>query len=309
MSRFAARFLRPFLPESLRRVEDLARELERARVEGRDPRVDPDVDPLHEAIAVRSSEAARARERASAARRAADAADEYQREFLLAMSHEIRTPLNAIQGFTRVLLDGIDGPLTEEERLDVESIHEAGEHLTGLLRDFLALVADRSSRASFHEAPFSGGELLQEIGRLARGLRSETVRVVVEDAPQNVVFFADRAKIRQALVNLVSNALKFTSEGQVTIAVARAEGGRGVFVVRDTGPGMAPSSREGAPREFAQSPEESQTGRGSGLGLAIADRIVRLSHGEMRISSRRGEGTTIELELPCVDEAAGGGVR
>jgi signal transduction histidine kinase len=305
MTRGVARLFRPFLPEATRRVEELARELERAREESREAYADAEVDALHRAVAARVAETEHAHQRETEARRAADAADEYQREFLLAMSHEVRTPLNAIQGFARVLLDEIDGPLSDEERLDVESIHEAGAHLMDLLRDFLSLVGDRSSRPSFQEAPFSGFELLQEIARLGRGLtRSSAIRVVVAETPEDILFLADRAKIRQALVNIVSNAVKFTREGQVSIALARAARRRGTFVVEDSGPGMDVADLDRVRGEFVQSHDESSLDRGSGLGLAIVERIVRASGGELRIESGKGAGTRVEVELPCAEASA-----
>jgi signal transduction histidine kinase len=305
MSRLLARIVRPFLPAALRRTEVLARELERARVEGREVLIDPGESELHRAVAERVLETRLARERAKDAARAADEAEQYQREFLLAMSHEIRTPLNAIHGFARVLLDEIDGPLSEEERLDVESIHEAGEHLMDLLRDFLSLVADRASGAGLQSAPFSGAELVAEVARLGRGLaRGSAVEVVVDEAPEDVVFLGDRAKIRQALANLVSNAVKFTPEGQVLLGMSRVDGRRGAIRVEDSGPGFDPAIAGSSRGEFIQAKDEPARARGSGLGLVIADRIARLSGGELRITSRLGAGTTVEMELPCADEVA-----
>ncbi|NLY94429.1 MAG: HAMP domain-containing histidine kinase [Myxococcales bacterium] len=299
MRQLLLRVFTPLLPAEPRRVAELARELGDARREGRTPRIDASRGPLEKAVVRRLEGAAAAAERAERARVAAAAAEEYQREFLLAMSHEIRTPLNAIQGFSRVLLDEIDGPITSEERVDLEAIHEAGSHLFELLQDFLALVSEGSNRNSFQEAPYSGRDLLAEVGRLARGLsRRASVRFVVEAPAEDVVFYGDRGKIRQVLVNLVSNALKFTMQGEVVLSLEE-KGVRGVFVVRDTGPGMAAAPREAG--EFVQTREESKRGRGSGLGLAIVERIVRLSQGELRIESRPGSGTRIEVELPTLE--------
>jgi signal transduction histidine kinase len=302
MSRLLARIARPFLPASARRMEDLARALEQARVGGVEAAIDPAVDDLHRAIAERFRETKLADERATAAVRAADEAESYQREFLLAMSHEIRTPLNAIHGFARVLLDEIDGPLSEEERLDVESIHEAGEHLMELFRDFLFVVSDRTSGPDLKAVPFSGAALVDEVARLARGLaRGTAVKVVAHETAEDVALLGDRAKVRQALANLVSNAVKFTREGEVSISLSRVDGDRGVLRVKDSGPGFDPSTVGPARGAFVQAPDEPARARGSGLGLVIAERIARLSGGELRIASREGEGTTVEMELPCAD--------
>ncbi|MDB5469461.1 MAG: histidine kinase [Caulobacter sp.] len=237
--------------------------------------------------------------------RAAEAADTAKSEFLANMSHEIRTPLNAVLGMTQVM-EGGDLDAVQRGRLRV--IRESGQSLLGLLNDVLDLSKIQAGKLEITPAPFDLGNLV--IGTV----RAFEVQAAAKDlslsltiAPDALgAWQADALRLRQILTNLISNAVKFTSEGEVGVGIDRTADGL-VFVVRDTGPGIAPEALDRLFDRFAQA--DSTTTRrfgGSGLGLAICRDICNLMGGVLEVESRPGQGSTFRVGLPmaCVGPAA-----
>jgi signal transduction histidine kinase/CheY-like chemotaxis protein len=251
--------------------------------------------------------------RRTAAERAAELAqlnadlrhrDRRRSELFATMSHELRTPLNAILGFSRVLLDGIDGDLNAAQRDDVLQIHDGGKGLLGVVNGVLDLARLESGAASFVEEEVAVESVVEDVLGLLRPLahaRRLTISSEVDaDLPRVV---ADEERLRQCLVNLVGNAIKFTERGSVTVRASRHD--RMVSIdVADTGIGIAPGAQELIFQPFRQA-EQANTRRygGTGLGLAIVRQTAGMMHGRVSVESEVGVGSTFHLALPIAKEA------
>jgi signal transduction histidine kinase len=238
------------------------------------------------------------------ARLEAQKEDESETEFLTELSHELRTPLNSILGFSQVLLDEIDGPLTPSQREDVETIRSSGSHLSALVDDVLDMAALQSGQVQLARRPVRVAMLVAEVERLLRGqLRDKPVelkRLVEDDLPPLV---ADEKRVRQILMNLGTNALKFTESGEVCIEAVAEDGGVR-FTVHDTGPGIPPGDRDSIFHEFTQvSGSVLRRTQGSGLGLAIVKRLTDLHGGRIWLDSVTGEGSSFHVWLPAGEDA------
>jgi len=259
-------------------------------------------------VAVATSAGYRWRVRSlAAAKEAAEAASRAKSAFLANMSHEIRTPLNAVLGFSQLLLG--DRSLTARQRGQLETISRSGEHLLRLLNDVLEMSKIEASRAAVSAAETDLRRLLQDLEAMFR-IRAESKEIAfsLEQAPglpRAVV--TDEAKLRQILVNLVGNAVKFTAAGGVVLR-ARSEAGeagavRLVFDVEDTGPGMTEEEVRGLFRPFEQARSGREAGEGTGLGLAISQSFARLLGGEVSVRSAPGAGSVFTLVLPAAAAA------
>ncbi|NEO86211.1 MAG: response regulator [Spirulina sp. SIO3F2] len=223
-------------------------------------------------------------------------------EFLANMSHELRTPLNAVSGLSQALMDEVYGPLTERQHVSLEQILSSGEHLLSLINDILDLAKIESGKEHLQRVPLPISVLCQSCMALVRCLAEEKdiqLHVQVEVAPDWVE--ADERRIRQVLLNLLNNAIKFTPEGgTVTLT---AEGDRAEQVLRlsvqDTGIGIA---QEDMPKLFESFVQiESSLSRryeGTGLGLALVHRLVALHSGSIAVESAVGVGSCFTVVLP-----------
>jgi signal transduction histidine kinase len=225
--------------------------------------------------------------------------------FLANVSHELRTPLNAIVGFNSLALDGIYGPLARPLELAHRRIRAAADHLLGLVDDVLDLSKIESGRLEIDTQEVDVGAALDGIGTVldpiaeAKGVRLDII--VARDVPR---LRTDGRHLRQILLNLTSNAIKFTEHGAVTVSARRAPESPEThvdFVVRDTGIGIAERDQERIFEEFEQvapSARGDSMQRGTGLGLAISRKLARLLGGEIVVESRLGEGSSFTLRLP-----------
>lgn len=247
----------------------------------------------HAAVALSNARLHRSLERAYAELR--EAAQQKER-FFAAVSHELRTPLNAILGFQSLLLEGIAGPLTEPQRAYLERAQRATRTLLELVNDVLDLAKLEAGKLDISLSPTPLGPVVREVLGLlqpladAKGLRLRGP----EGALPTIV--TDPQRLRQILVNLVANAVKFTDAGEVALSVAEDEA-TVTLAVRDTGPGIAPEDRERIFQEFEQVAGASQRG-GTGLGLPIARRLARRLGGDLVVDSEVGRGSTFRLWLP-----------
>ena len=228
-------------------------------------------------------------------------ADHLKSEFLATVSHELRTPLNVIIGYAEMLVDGVGGPLAPEQQEMIESI----KRYSCLQRDLITNVLDfsrlSSGAVSMHVEPFTLGPLLEEIESLYREqLRDRPVRLVIALPEPAPAMETDRIKLQEVVRNLVDNAIKFTEQGSVTVAVAADdEPGWVTIAVSDTGPGIAPGELGSIFEAFRQIGDSStrQTG-GVGLGLSIVHRLVGVLGGTITAESRVGEGSTFRVCVP-----------
>jgi signal transduction histidine kinase/DNA-binding response OmpR family regulator len=228
-------------------------------------------------------------------------ADELKSRFLNNMSHEFRTPLNAIRALTDVLLRRVDGALTPEQEVEVGYIRKAVDQLGELVEDLLDLAKVEAGKISIRSAEFDVATLFSSLrGMLRPLLLNESVNLVF-DTPDGVPpLTTDEAKVSQILRNLISNALKFTEQGEVRVSATRAPSGDAVvFAVADTGIGIAPEDQERIFQEFGQvdSPVQRRV-RGTGLGLPLSRKLATLLGGTLRVQSKPGVGSTFFATIP-----------
>ncbi|MGH7263329.1 MAG: ATP-binding protein, partial [Candidatus Rokuibacteriota bacterium] len=228
-------------------------------------------------------------------------ADEMKSRFLSNMSHEFRTPLNSVLALTRLILGRAGGPLTAEQEKQVAFIRKAAEDLSELVNDLLDLAKVEAGKIVVRPVEFEVGGLFGALrGMLRPLLVNESVSLVFEEADGIPPLYSDEGKISQILRNFISNALKFTEQGEVRVSAA-PERESVVFSVADTGIGIAPEDQERIFQEFAQVDNPVQrTVRGTGLGLPLSRRLAELLGGRLTVESRPGVGSTFSATIPRV---------
>lgn len=242
------------------------------------------------------------------AKEAAEAATRAKSTFLANMSHEIRTPMNAILGFSQLMQR--DAALTPGQKHHLETISRSGEHLLALINDILEMSRIEAGRVALNPANFDLHAILAGVERLFR-IRTDAKKLqfTVErmgNVPQFV--FGDEGKLRQVLINLLGNAVKFTDHGNVSLRVRaqhrKSSGFRLLAEIEDTGPGMSPEELERLFQHFEQTSTGRKSGGGTGLGLAISRQIARLMGGDITVSSQVGTGSIFRLEIELAEGAA-----
>ena len=228
--------------------------------------------------------------------------DRLKNSFLANMSHELRTPLNSILGFADVMLEELDGPLTENMTTDIGLIQKNGQHLLHLINDVLDMAKIESGRMNVNPERFLVHDLLEEVTSITSTLASEKnlSLFVEEDSDAAVQIFADRTRLRQVMINLVNNAIKFTDTGKISLWTAQKDG-LITIRVKDTGMGIPPDKLEHIFQEFTQ--VDTSTTRkvgGTGLGLPISRKLIEMHGGRLWAESTGipGEGSTFFVELP-----------
>ncbi len=243
-----------------------------------------------------------------AARRDAEAANAAKSQFLASMSHELRTPLNAIIGYAEMLEEEMQDLQQPGVGDDLQKIRRAGRHLLSLINNILDLSKVEAGKMDVDAATFALAPTIEDVVSTMRPLLSPNGNQLVDEADRMPeTMHSDETKIRQMLLNLLSNASKFTSNGRITLAVhgETADGVDAVvFAVRDTGIGMTPEQQARLFEAFSQA--EASTMRrygGTGLGLAITRSFSRLLGGDVTVASRSGEGSAFTIRLPRVCES------
>ena len=223
-------------------------------------------------------------------------ASEAKSHFLASVSHELRTPMNAILGFTDAILAGVDGPLNAEQRTSLEWVQRGGRDLLGLINEILDLSKIEAGKLTLSVEPFEPRELVEAVLAQHRSLAAQKeIRLDWRDMGTLDEVRLDRQRVRQVLVNLLGNALQFTTEGAVTVETSGASEGVFQVSVHDTGPGIAADQHEAIFEEFHQA---AGSGGGTGLGLAISRRLARAMGGDVTLESVPGSGSTFHLRLP-----------
>ena len=229
-------------------------------------------------------------------------ADELKSKFLSNMSHEFRTPLNSILALSRLLLDHVDGPLTEEQARQVTFVRKAAEDLFELVNDLLDLAKVEAGKVVIRPVEFEVAHLFGALrGMLRPLLVNPSLRLVFEDVAEVPTIQSDEAKVSQILRNFISNALKFTEAGEIRVSARMQGADTVIFSVSDTGIGIAPEDQERIFEEFAQvdSPVQGRV-RGTGLGLPLTRKLAGLLGGSVTVDSTPGLGSTFSLLLPLV---------
>ncbi len=271
------------------------------QIQERDRRLAAHRDELEREVEARTAELRRAKDLAEAGSRA-------KSEFLATMSHEIRTPMNGILGMTE-LLRGT--PLSAQQRRFSDAVYQSGEHLLSIINDILDFSKIEAGKLEIESINFSLRQLVEDVGYMfarpaeAKGL--EMVCAVPHDVP--VALKGDPVRVRQILTNLVNNAVKFTSRGEVVVRARllyeNPQQARFRFEVQDTGIGIDEAAQTRVFSAFAQA-DSSTTRRygGTGLGLAIAKRLAEMMHGQIGLESEPGRGSVFWIEIPFIKQDA-----
>ena len=234
-------------------------------------------------------------------------ATELKSRFLAYMSHEFRTPISSIRSLTRLLLDRVDGPLTDEQEKQINFIRTTSEEFADMVNDLLDLAKVEAGRIDVSPGWFELVDLFAALrGMFKPVLVNPEVQLIFEE-PQGIAqLFTDDAKLSQILRNYISNALKFTAQGEVRVSAVTAPCDSGVpgeeeitFSVTDTGIGIAPEFHDAIFQDFTQigSPIQKRL-RGTGLGLSLSKRLAELLGGRVGLRSEPGVGSVFSVTLP-----------
>ena len=230
-------------------------------------------------------------------------ASQHKSQFLASMSHELRTPLNAIIGLTEMLVANAARFGTEKAQEPLRRVNAAGTHLLGLINEVLDLSKIEAGKLELNPEPVNVARLIEEvIGTAGQLAEKNKNRLVVESADELGPLTADPMRLKQILLNLLSNACKFTKEGEVALRACRVADGRDwiELAVADTGIGLTAEQQAKLFQDFTQA--DSLTSRrygGTGLGLALSRRLARMMGGDVTVTSRPGEGSVFTVRLPA----------
>jgi len=237
-----------------------------------------------------------------AAKTTAEAANRAKSQFLANVSHELRTPLNAVIGFSELLELGVAEPLQPQQIEYIRSIHQSGKHLLNVINDILDLAKVDAGKLELHEEAAIDPRSLVDacVVLIAERAKEADLTLSVEIDEEMSLLVADTTRLKQILLNLLSNSVKFTEPGgSIIVSMRRTEEGGVKFEVRDTGPGMSEEEIKVALEPFGQIDARlERRHQGTGLGLPLARRLAELHGGSLRIDSQKRFGTTVIVKLP-----------
>jgi signal transduction histidine kinase len=242
-------------------------------------------------------------------------ADRVKSEFLANMSHELRTPMNALMGYTSLLLDGTYGAVTAVQREPLERVLVNSQNLLALINNVLDYSKLNAGMMQVFLEDFDAADLLRETVDTMQSLAKAKGVSLAWEAVEGIPMRSDRTKVKQVLVNLTGNAIKFTDQGAVTLGARAVDGGQIEFRVRDTGCGIAPEHLDFVFEQFTQVDGSSvRKHGGTGLGLSITKKLAELLNGSIGVESLVGQGSVFKVLLPgaasrpvCVPTAVAGG--
>jgi signal transduction histidine kinase len=279
------------LEEANRLLQEQAQQLEHQTTEARE---------LAHELALTNAEMRAAIGEVEKARAAADAANRSKAEFLAVMSHELRTPLNSIGGYVDILDTGLRGPLTEDQRADLHRIKRSQQHLLGIINDILNFTRLEATEVQYDVIEVPVRALMADLDAIVGSLaRAKSLEYSCKLPAASVYVRTDPDKLRQILVNLVSNSVKFTEPGG-RIAVRCMETKDAVTIeVQDTGKGIPPDKLDAVFEPFVQLDSGlTRTTEGTGLGLAISRGLARGMEADLTVRSELGVGSVFTLTLP-----------
>jgi len=230
--------------------------------------------------------------------------DRLKSQFLANMSHELRTPLNSIIGFSRVMLKGIDGALTEMQEQDLNTIYNSGQHLLNLINDILDQAKIESGKLDLKFAYFDVKPMVEGVKSIGIGLvKEKSLKLNVEIAPNLPPAYGDEFRTRQILLNLVNNAVKFTPEGEINVRAYQVQDENGTVLIRidvqDTGIGIEEKDMPLLFETFRQVDSSlTRTAGGTGLGLPISKSLAEMQGGELTVESELNVGSVFSVTVP-----------
>jgi two-component system, NtrC family, sensor kinase len=305
-ARLRAQFRRKQIEEENRTARELLLRKERDAAEARavrelaEMRADllADLQTKNEVLEGLNAELVASRDRAERESR-------FKTRFLSTMTHELRTPLNAVNGFSEILLEQTFGPLNERQAVSVQHILDSGRHLLEVVNTVLDIAKIEAGREDLHPEWGTVDAAFDNVHGMMRGVADKKgVRLGFHAAEHLPPLWADPLRLKQILVNLISNAVKFTSPGGSVEVRASVEGDHLRFEVEDTGVGIAAENLPRLFREFEQIATPGRHQEGTGLGLALTRRLVELHGGTITVESSVGVGTTFVVRLPLVPRVA-----
>ncbi|MBZ0284036.1 MAG: HAMP domain-containing histidine kinase [Anaerolineae bacterium] len=246
----------------------------------------------------------KSRIQAEQSRERAERSEQVKAAFLASMSHELRTPLNAVINFTRFVLDGDTGPVNEQQQDLLGEVVGSAKHLLNLINDVLDMSKiEAGSLTLFIEDGISLNQMLTSVASTGRSLLGDKPVSLELKVDENLPLLrCDRQRILQILLNVISNACKFTEAGTITIN-AQAANGEIVIAVKDTGPGIAQEDQAMVFEAFKQTKSGLRQAGGTGLGMPIAQSLAEAHNGRLWLESEFGKGTTFSIALPIKSEA------
>lgn len=227
-------------------------------------------------------------------------ATELKSRFLAYMSHEFRTPIGSIQSITRLLMDRVDGPLTEEQETQVRFIQQTADEFSEMVNDLLDLAKVEAGRVEISPAWFDMVALFSALRGIFKPVLTNPEVSLIFEEPQDVpALFSDDRKLAQILRNFISNALKFTIQGEVRVSARRSDDNTVTFAVSDTGIGIASEFHHAMFRDFTQvdSPIQKRL-RGTGLGLSLSKKLAAVLGGKVDMQSELNKGSIFSVTIP-----------
>jgi len=235
------------------------------------------------------------------AREQADSANRTKSAFLANMSHELRTPMNAILGYSEMLIEDAEDTGQEQMIPDIKKIHGAGKHLLTLINDVLDLSKVEAGKMEILAETFDVDEMIGDVGAITAPLIEKNNNILVLKRPKDLgEMTSDLTKLRQTLLNLISNAAKFTEKGTITLTVRRLDKDEMEFTVADTGIGITADQLGRLFQAFTQADASTSVKYGgTGLGLALSRKLVRMMGGDITVVSEYGVGSTFTVRVPA----------
>jgi signal transduction histidine kinase len=254
---------------------------------------------LEARVEQRTIELQQSKEEAEIARQRAEDANQVKSQFLASMSHELRTPLNAILTFNELVALGTFGPVNEEQVDYLQKSVQSGKHLLSLINDVLDLTKIQAGMMKlFVENDFNIATEVSSVAATAEKLlNGKSVKLITEIDQDFPLLTCDKRRVRQVLLNLISNAVKFTEEGSITLSVKKQDQ-QVLFSVKDTGPGIDPEQQPIIFEPFVQTETGLKHAGGTGLGLPISKRLVEAHGGRLWVESTVGQGSNFYFSLP-----------
>ena len=224
----------------------------------------------------------------------------HKSQFLANMSHELRTPLNSIIGYTKLMLDGMEGSITKDQQEDLQTVYNNSKHLLSLINDLLDLSKIEAGKFEIVKEEYDVADLVSQIVPSMRKLAADKgLELTCTVAPGTERVYSDKNKTKQVLFNLLGNAVKFTHEGGVRLSIQQTDG-EYVFSVSDTGVGMTESDVASLFQSYKQvGPARLDGSEGTGLGLVISKQFVEMQGGRIWVESTLGQGSTFTFTLPA----------